>query len=541
MACSAPGLRVTPATIGKYRVLEVLGRGAMGEVYLGEDPLLGRRVAIKVMRGANEELAERFLHEARIVANLSHPNIVGLLEYGFEAGEPFFAMEYLPGQSLDAWRKQHHSLGESLRVVEGLLAALAHAHASGVLHRDVKPSNVQVMPDGSAKLMDFGIAHTDAARLTATGAVMGTPAYMAPEVVAGEACTVRSDLYAAGVLLYELLAGKNPFEGPSVAAVLSKVLHSTPPPLRELRPGLPAELGDLVERCLARDPAQRPAAVAAVLAEIQRLRGAAEAGGAAPLETLALGPAATLDVRPGPTVARPGPVAPVPPPARSMLPATAIGLVLALVAAGAWWLGSRQEQPVAAPLPSAVPATAPSVSPASPTTTLAPPPEAAPSAAPRATPRPAAATPPTTQPRQDPAPTVAPLATPAPTTTTTTTLPPTTTTLPAPAPTPAPTLAVTPAPVAGPRLESIAPGSLRRGSSARLEIRGTGFRADLKVVVLHGRRPAVGIMISRQHLAGGVITCTVEVDGDVPLDAYSIVLVGPDGSTSNGLTLEVTL
>ena len=207
-----------PTEIGKYKVLRELGRGAMGAVYLGEDPFIGRRVAIKVMRPQVEEGAERFLQEARTVGSLSHPNIVLLHDFGFAGELPYLVMEHVDGTILDKWLAEPRDARERLRVLAGLCRAVAYAHSRGVLHRDLKPSNVLVRSDGEAKLLDFGIALVENTRMTATGVVLGTPEYLAPELLGSGRFSPRSDMYALGLVAYELFGGRNPFAADTVAA-----------------------------------------------------------------------------------------------------------------------------------------------------------------------------------------------------------------------------------------------------------------------------------------------------------------------------------
>jgi len=239
--------------------LRLLGQGAMGKVYLGEDPFIGRQVAIKVLSSeGDEEAHRRFLEEARTVGQLSHPQIVTLLEFGFHESSPFLVMELLKGESLETWLGRQHSLVELLRVLRDLCLAVAHAHFHGVLHRDIKPSNAQVLPDGTCKLMDFGIARSQRMKLTATGMVVGTPQFIAPEVLRDASYTPASDTYAMGLVAYQVLAGQNPFAAGTLEACLTKVLTLTPPPLSSLRADVPAELAELIDASLAKDPEQRP-------------------------------------------------------------------------------------------------------------------------------------------------------------------------------------------------------------------------------------------------------------------------------------------
>ncbi len=203
----------------------------MGAVYLGEDPFIGRRVAIKVMRPQVEEGAERFLQEARTIGSLSHPNIVLLHDFGFAGELPYLVMEHVDGTILDKWLAEPRDARERLRVLAGLCRAVTYAHSRGVLHRDLKPSNVLVRSDGEAKLLDFGIARVENTRMTATGVVLGTPEYLAPELLGSGKFSPRSDMYALGLVAYELFGGRNPFGADTVAACLRRVLEVEPVPL----------------------------------------------------------------------------------------------------------------------------------------------------------------------------------------------------------------------------------------------------------------------------------------------------------------------
>jgi len=556
---------MSPSHVGKYAILKPLGRGAMGEVLLGEDPYIGRRVAIKMMRNAEAQDAERFLQEARIIGSLSHPNIVLLLEFGFHDGQPFLAMEYLEGQSLDVWQREPRGLDEKLRVMAGLLGALGYAHGRGVLHRDIKPSNVQVMADGQAKLMDFGIARGESGKLTATGTVMGTPEYMAPEILGDATYSPLSDLFSAGVLCYELLSGQNPFSAKTVAACFSNVLHLDPAPLGEVRPELPPELARVVMACLSKAPEGRPEGAGAVLEVVEKVR-----RGATTEEEVAEAPRGTQTVavprrRSTPPVAAPAWVPPVAAPARSLTRRAvpwAAGLAL-LVGVAVLWPRGRTEAPeevASAPQAAAVASTEPSATPEVPPgqpSPDAPTASALPAAAPSAgAPLRRLGSPPATRPEAAPAarPTMAP--TPAPTPEPT-----------APPPTPSPTVApqvvaspppssppaprATPSPAEPaqeaaepptPTLVSLSPHQARRGRQAVIEIEGRNLPREVEVEISRGRQRALGIrVLSRKWKRPGVLRVVLLVDSDTPLDVYSVALVDGSGRATNSLPLEIGL
>ncbi len=251
-----------PEKIGKYEILGELGRGGMGTVYRARDPILDRVVALKVMAGevvTEPGMQQRFLREARSAARLQHPNIVTVYEFGEVDGVPFIAMEFLAGENLaDAAERGHLSeLADKLSVAAQLCEGLAFAHRHGVIHRDVKPTNV-ILPGGPIKIVDFGIAWLEGgATTTRTGQVLGTPSYMAPEQFTGTTSDHRIDMWAAGVILYELLAGHRPFRATNVPALIYQIVHAPAPPLDARRHRVPPALATVVERALAKEPAQR--------------------------------------------------------------------------------------------------------------------------------------------------------------------------------------------------------------------------------------------------------------------------------------------
>jgi serine/threonine-protein kinase len=255
-----------PATIGKYRILGQAGRGAMGTVYLGHDPVIDRKVAIKVYRldGAGErdaELARKlFYNEARSAGALDHPNILRVFDAGEVEGEPYIVMEYVPGgDTLRRYCEPTARLDPErvARLVAQVARALHYAHEHGVTHRDVKPANILLSADGAVKVGDFGVALREQATASQTLGPFGSPRYVAPEQARGQAATPRSDLYSLGVVLYELLAGRPPFAAGSLSGLVYKVLYEEPPPLEDLRPDLPAALLAVVRRCLQKDPVRR--------------------------------------------------------------------------------------------------------------------------------------------------------------------------------------------------------------------------------------------------------------------------------------------
>jgi len=250
---------------GRYRLGATLGSGGMADVYDAVDDRLGRPVAVKVLRpemAAQPDVRRRFEAEARAAARLSHPNAVAVFDTGVDETAPWLVMERLPGETLaDRIRGDGPLDPEWVRRMAGdVLGALGAAHAAGLVHRDVKPGNILIGADGCAKIADFGIAKSldvVADDHTVSGQLVGTPAYLAPERIDGEPATVRSDLYALGVVLYEALGGLRPFEGTTPMSIAYAVQHAPVPALDELRPDLPRPLVDAVMRAMARDPRDR--------------------------------------------------------------------------------------------------------------------------------------------------------------------------------------------------------------------------------------------------------------------------------------------
>lgn len=266
--------------LGQYRVLKKVGIGGMGAVYLGFDESLDRKVALKVMLpkvAANAAAKGRFLREARASAKVEHPNIVSVYSVGEHNGVPFLAMQYLEGAPLDKYlQKKSPTLSQILRVGRETAEGLAAAHARGLIHRDIKPANLWLeAPHGHIKILDFGLAKPSGedggTELTQTGAVVGTPAYMAPEQARAQTVDARTDLYSLGAVLYRLCTGKQPFTGPNVMAVLSALALDKPTPVQELNPAIPQALADLIHKCLEKDAANRPKSAAEVVSAIKAI------------------------------------------------------------------------------------------------------------------------------------------------------------------------------------------------------------------------------------------------------------------------------
>ncbi len=285
-------------TFGRYRVLKKLGQGGMGAVYLAYDGALERKVALKVMLprlAADAEARERFLREARSAAKVKSDHVVTIFDVGEAGGTPFIAMEYLLGYTLDKYLDVAGELplAQVLRVGRETAQGLAAAHYLGLIHRDIKPENLWLeAPEGRVKLLDFGLARaTNDTRLTHDGTMVGTPAYMSPEQARGRAVDYRSDLFSLGVILYWLATGRMPFTGPDTMAILSSLALDTPTPAAELNPQLPAVLAAIIDRLLAKKPADRFSS-AADLADALRAVEHPPADGRPPLVVVPLAVAA---------------------------------------------------------------------------------------------------------------------------------------------------------------------------------------------------------------------------------------------------------
>ncbi|MDA8202706.1 MAG: protein kinase, partial [Chloroflexi bacterium] len=248
---------------GRYRLVEVLGQGGVATVYRATDSQLGRDVAVKVLRpeyGHDPDFVARFRQEAQAAASLSHPNIVGVYDFGIDADGPYIVMEYIDGEDVATLVRRNGPLPprQAARLSAEVAHALAAAHARGIVHRDVKPGNVLVAADGRVKVTDFGIARAWAdARLTLPGVTLGSVHYMSPEQALGEQATEVSDVYSLGVVLYELLTGRRPWEGDTAAAVAMARIGTPPPRVADIRPGVPATLDAIDRRALEPDPAAR--------------------------------------------------------------------------------------------------------------------------------------------------------------------------------------------------------------------------------------------------------------------------------------------
>ena len=255
----------------------VIGRGAMGVVYAAHDPVIDRKVAIKLIRAdllSGEEHAAfvaRFQREARAAGRCVHPNIVAIYDFSVHEGNPFLAMEYVEARHLGQVLAESGRLPQpaAVAIIGQVLDALACAHGVGIVHRDVKPANILLLADGRVKMTDFGVARFDGADLTVAGAVVGTPRYMSPEQCRGEAVDARSDLFSAGVMLYEMISGERPFPGRDFTEVTWKLMNEPAPDLRTKVGGIAPAVAAAIERALAKQPADRFASAAEMAAALR--------------------------------------------------------------------------------------------------------------------------------------------------------------------------------------------------------------------------------------------------------------------------------
>jgi serine/threonine protein kinase len=264
-------LALAPSTrLGPYEILSLIGRGGMGEVYRARDTRLDRTVAIKIVSEqlSNSTVCQRFEREARAISSLNHPNICTLHDIGRENGNQYLVLEYVEGETLAArMRKERLRVDQVLRYAIQISDALDEAHSNGVIHRDLKPSNIMLTKSG-VKVLDFGLAKLDSGALVASetketltltrdGTVIGTVPYMAPEQLQGKHTDVRSDIFAFGAVVYEMITGRKAFEGSDQASVTAAILYTNPQPPAMLQPQTPLALDRVIRKCLAKDPQDR--------------------------------------------------------------------------------------------------------------------------------------------------------------------------------------------------------------------------------------------------------------------------------------------
>src|SRR5579862_4579259 len=262
-----------PATLGKYELLEFLG-GGMSHVYRARDTVIDRTVVVKILTDNSCQDAEakaRFLQEAKLAGGFQHENIVSVFDYGEFEGKPFIVMEYLKGEDLrDAIRNGHlGSMDDRLRIALNIAQALDYVHERAIIHRDIKPENIHIASNGKVKLMDFGIAKTADLSLTRTGMAMGTPYYMSPEQISGSGSSHLVDIYAYGLLVFELLTGIRSVRGETMEQVFFQILNQTVDVAAMENAGVPPAVRDLVVRCTAKKPEERPSSFKAIAEELR--------------------------------------------------------------------------------------------------------------------------------------------------------------------------------------------------------------------------------------------------------------------------------
>ncbi|NKE46943.1 protein kinase [Roseomonas frigidaquae] len=522
---------------GKYEARGTLGAGAMGTVIDAFDRMIERRVAVKLVRlpsGDDAEAREahaRFRREAQAAGRLSHPNIVGVFDYGENADTAWIVMELVEGGTLKGVmdRGERLPVAQVVRLMDQILGALAYSHGRGVVHRDIKPANIMLTADEGGgtsggpqvKIADFGIARIESSTMTQVGTVMGTPSYMAPEQLRGEPVDARADIWAAGVLLYQLLTGEKPFDG-GYSALMHRVLNTEPPPPSQLAVSAPRGFDAVVARALAKRPDDRfPSATA--FAEAIRAAGenAEPAGpgfaGAGKLPGLDDATMLATATRPPAAPAPSAPIPAPPPAARSGggLKWALLGGVALIAAGAAGYILTRpeplvvpQDQVAQAPEPRPVPSPAPTPAPPqpapaptpAPTPTPAPAPvptpvpDAVPTPAPAPTPTPDVlpvptprpAPEPTPAPRPAPEPSPAPVPVPAPIPTPAPVPVPTPTPTPAPVPVPAPTPTPAPAPPPRPDLRAAASAAAAAAPCSLLEATATETSLTIAGILRQG-------------------------------------------------------
>ncbi len=253
--------------VGKYEIVEKIGVGGFGTVYKGRDPFIKRLVAIKTCQSAEEEIKKRFFREAEFAGNLHHRNVTTIYDFGVtEDGTPYIVQEFLTGDDLDKLLKKQIpiSLHRKVQILLDVCEGLGYAHGAGIIHRDIKRSNIRILEDGTVKIMDFGIAKSlvSPSTLTQTGITLGTASYLAPEQIRGETLDARTDIFSLGVVAYEIFAGQKPFAGEHISTVLYKIMNETPPRPGEIEPAVPASLDQVVYRALEKDRGRRYASCA---------------------------------------------------------------------------------------------------------------------------------------------------------------------------------------------------------------------------------------------------------------------------------------
>ena len=390
-----------PDKIGRYQILERVGRGGMGVLYRGHDPVLDREVAVKVMLADfsedTEQMRPRFYREAKSAAKLQHRNIVTVFEFAEENNQPHIVMEFLRGSPLNSRMEELPplTLDDKLDIVTQLCSGLGYAHKEGVVHRDVKPANLFILQDGTVKLLDFGIAKLATSTLTRQGDVVGSAPYMSPEQIAGvQDLDGRSDVWSTGVLLYELLTGRKPFDGEGLTTVIAGILREQPPSVEQFVPGLPKQLLDCINKALEKDRDKRYQTAEELGRELQLIRKTHQLNAVPPMDATRFASTNVLkalhDDRQkqdqgtlgNKTLQQPPPAAAVAAPSsggsKTWMIAAGVALALIGVAAGGYFM-SQQNAATPAETSQAPPTSAPAQQP--PPQTIAPQPNTASNAA----------------------------------------------------------------------------------------------------------------------------------------------------------------
>jgi eukaryotic-like serine/threonine-protein kinase len=524
--------------IGGYQVVSVLGEGARGTVYLCRDRE-DHRLAVRIFPSTSDP--EGFLKIAGALKDLNEHHLALIEDFGIQEGKPFLASELVKGEELPTWLDDSRSLADHLKLIEGLLEALHAAHARGIVHGRVQPTNIHALPDGECRLLDLGVSS-----LAPQARSSMTP-YVAPELREGGEISAKTDIYSAGVVCYEILAGRSPFDPSSPSGQT--------PSLRALGPNMPRDLADAVTACLDKDPEWRPKDLGYLLQVVKQLReaglpkGARGAAKPAPRANPAsLASPASRSAR-SRGVDRSGP---------PLLP-IAVGLVA--LAGGGYWLWSR----MSAPPPSGgrtgsttsdiFPSAAPSSQP-SPIASAAPAASPSPRVTPvqasmlplPATPSPGAAAVPTPLPTPPPEATPVPAATPTPARPTPVPTPAVVAAAPTPPPaTPAPVAEKpTPAPAASAEpttpavLTTVVPRILKKGSTGIVDIHGLGLRSEHQIRIWKGRETAPGFSVTRQRPVNEtLIQAVIQVDAGATPGPYVLVVVDRQGNVSNLLPIEI--
>lgn len=340
--------------LGRYQIVRVLGRGAMGVVYEGLDPRLNRPVAIKTILKSHlidetmaAEYAARFEREAQAVGRLAHPHIVTLHDFGVEGEIAYIVMEFIRGRELASHFEagDYFDLPEAVRIMGELLDALAYAHSNGIVHRDIKPANVMIDESGRVKLTDFGVARVSDANTDRTqpGTMVGTPSYMSPEQILGLAVGSRTDIFAAGVVLYQFLAHDKPFKGTGPWDVQRRIVNDPAVPPSKLNAAVPRTFDAIVAKALAKQPEQRYADAAAFAADLRTALAKLPPARASAIDV-------PLDLAHDPTLAQPRPTAARQAVSRRLWLALPVA---SIAVAGAWWLAAAQRNTAAPTAPAA--------------------------------------------------------------------------------------------------------------------------------------------------------------------------------------------